>query len=126
MFSATASQRSSSSASSAATASIPTASSGIRPSRRIAANLARWPHDFWIRVHAGDALAALGDREGAEAHFGAAVGMADEADDFTGRSDAMERLTRLRRTSAQDARSQPMVRRHQRKVRSRAQRKRNR
>ena len=93
---------------------------------RIAANLARWPDDFWIRVHAGDALAALGDREGAEGHFGAAVGMADEADDFTGRSDAMERLTRLRRTSAQDARSQPMVRRHQRKVRSRAQRKRKR
>jgi len=93
---------------------------------RIAANLARWPDDFWIRVHAGDALAALGDREGAEGHFGAAVGIADEADDFTVRSDAMERLTRLRRTSAQDARSQPMVRRHQRKVRSRAQRKRKR
>jgi hypothetical protein len=93
---------------------------------RIAANLARWPDYFWIRVHAGDALAALGDREGAEGHFGAAVGMADEADDFTGRSDAMERLTRLWRTSAQDARSQPMVRRHQRKVRSRAQRKRKR
>jgi len=92
---------------------------------QIDANLARWPDDFWTRVHAGDALAALGDREGAEGHFSAAVEMADEADDFTGRSDAMKRLTRLRRASAQDTPSQPMVRR-QRKTRSRAQRKRKR
>ncbi len=93
---------------------------------RVAENLARWPDDFWIRVHAGDALAALGDREGAEGHFSAAVDMADKADDFTGRSDATKRLMRLRRTSAQDTPSQPMVRRHQRKARSRAQRKRKR
>jgi hypothetical protein len=93
---------------------------------RIDANLTRWPGDFWIRVHAGDALAVLGDREGAEAHFSVAADMADEADDFIGRSDAMERLMRLRRTPARDARSQPMVRRHQRKARSRVQRKRKR
>ncbi|HUY49807.1 MAG TPA: hypothetical protein VMV92_29510 [Streptosporangiaceae bacterium] len=91
---------------------------------RAAENLARWPDDYWIRVHAGDALAALGDREGAEGHFSAAVDMADEADDFTGRSDATKRLMGLRRSSAQDTPSQPMVRRHQRKARSRAQRKR--
>jgi len=63
---------------------------------QVAANLARWPGGFWIRVHAGDGLAALGDREEAEGHFSAAGDMAGEADDFTGRSDAMKRLMRLR------------------------------
>lgn len=91
---------------------------------RVAANVARWPGDFWIRVHAGDALARLGDREGAAGHFSAAAEMADDADDFTGRSDAMARLMRLRRSSAQDTPGQPMVRRQQRKARSRAQRRR--
>lgn len=91
---------------------------------RVAENLARWPDDFWIRVHAGDALAALGDRQGAEGHFSAAVDMANEADDFIGRSDVTKRLLRLRRTMAQDTPGQPVVRRQQRKARSRAQRKR--
>ncbi len=63
---------------------------------RVAAMLARWPDDFWCRVHAGDALAALDDQDGAEAHFAAAVQMADDADDFAARSDAMERILELR------------------------------
>jgi hypothetical protein len=93
---------------------------------QVAANLACWPGDFWVRVQAGDALAALGDQEGAERHFRAAADMAGEADDFIGRSDAMQRLMRLRHTSAQDRRSQPVIRRHQPKARSRAQRRRKR
>ncbi len=91
---------------------------------QVAANLARWPDDFWVGVHAGDALAALGDREGAEGHFSAAVDMAGEADDFAGRSDAMQRLLRLRHTLAQERPGQPMARRQQPKARSRAQRRR--
>jgi tetratricopeptide (TPR) repeat protein len=90
---------------------------------RIAANLARWPDDLWIRVHAGDALAALGDREGAEAHFGAALEMAEQANDFAGRSDVVEWLRRIGRPSLQDERGLPVVQRHQsRPRRSRAQR----
>lgn len=88
---------------------------------RIAANLAYWPDNFWTRVHAGDALAALGDREGAEAHFRAALDMAEQADDFAGRSDVMERLMRLG-ASGRDTGGRDTVR-HQRRVRSRAQRK---
>jgi hypothetical protein len=64
---------------------------------KIEDNLARWPSDFWIRMHAGDALLALDDREGAAAHFHAAVDLAEETGDFEGRSDAIERLHRLER-----------------------------
>jgi tetratricopeptide (TPR) repeat protein len=66
---------------------------------RVEANLARWPDDFWIRMHAGDALAALGDRDAAVAHFEAAVDMADESDDFEARSDATERLRQINQQS---------------------------
>ena len=59
---------------------------------RIAANLIRWPHDVWIRVHAGDALVALGDPEGAAAHFEAALRMADESDDLGATSEVIDRL----------------------------------
>jgi hypothetical protein len=91
---------------------------------RITANLASWPDDLWVRVHAGDALAALGDREGAVAHFGAAFEMAERADDFAGRSDVAERLSRIDRASPQDVRGRPTAQRHQRRAkRSRAQRK---
>jgi hypothetical protein len=64
---------------------------------KIEGNLTRWPDDFWIRVHAGDALLALGDPAGAAAHFHAAVDLAEQADDFEARSDAMQRLHRLER-----------------------------
>ena len=64
---------------------------------RIEANVARWPDEPWVRVHAGDALQELGDADGAEAHFLAALAIADEADDFELRSDVFDRLAELRR-----------------------------
>ncbi len=64
---------------------------------RIEANLARWPEQPWVRVHAGDALQELGDAEGAEAHFLAALEMAEEADDFELRADVFDRLAALGR-----------------------------
>lgn len=80
---------------------------------RVAALLARWPDEFWCRVHVGDALAALGDLAGAEAHYAAAVQMADDADDFAARSDAMERILDLRGQGV--AARQPRPRRGQRR-----------
>ena len=64
---------------------------------KIADNLAAWPDDFWVRVHAGDALVELDDFDGAEVHFVAALEMADDADGFQSLSDANERLAELRR-----------------------------
>jgi hypothetical protein len=81
---------------------------------RLAALLERWPDDFWCRVHAGDALAALGDIDGAAAHFVIAQRMAEDADDFEARSDAVERLSRLRRLSqAGSGPEPPRPERHQ-------------
>ena len=60
--------------------------------QRIAAALARWPDEPWIRVHAGEALSALGDLQGAEEHFGAALRMTDASDDFEARADMLRRL----------------------------------
>src|ERR1700683_4077482 len=62
---------------------------------RVAAHLARWPDDFWVRINAGDALAALGDIAGAEAHFRAAADLADADDYVIGRSPAMARSADL-------------------------------
>jgi hypothetical protein len=98
-------------------------------SDRIATNLARWPDDFWVRVHAGDALAALGDLDGATAHFEIAVTMADAADDFEARADAVDRLRRVsHRTANEHNRSKDQRRQPRRKLsksqrKSRAQRK---
>jgi hypothetical protein len=64
---------------------------------QIAANLAAWPDDFWVRVHAGDALEMLGDPGGARAHFEAARTMADRPADFEERAAAVERLLQLSR-----------------------------
>jgi hypothetical protein len=80
---------------------------------RVASMLARWPDNFWCRVHAGDALAALGDLDGAEAHFATAVRMAEDAEDFASDSDAAERLRELRRRES--AESEPAPRRGQRR-----------
>jgi hypothetical protein len=103
---------------------------------RVAANIARWPDDFWVRVHAGDALAALGDAVGAEAHFRAAVEIADAGEDLIGRADAIERIADLRgergnaggsQLARAQAQAQASVVRHQRrKTPSRAKRKRKR
>ena len=40
-----------------------------RARARVEFNLARWPDDFWVRLHAGDALAVLGDIDAATVHF---------------------------------------------------------
>ncbi|MCE7007049.1 hypothetical protein LWC34_30090 [Kibdelosporangium philippinense] len=94
---------------------------------RIEAGLARWPDDFWIRMHAGDALAALGDLDGAEAHFSTALGMAEQADDVDTRYDALQRLTRIGRRTSQDERCQRGGQRRQpRRKLSKSQRKRKR
>ena len=66
---------------------------------RITENLTRWPDDFWIRLHAGDALAILGDVDGAETHFRAALALAEQANDLELRYDATERLSRLQEPS---------------------------
>jgi thioredoxin-like negative regulator of GroEL len=70
------------------------------PPPRIAANLARWPHDLWVRVHAGDALVALGEPEGAARHFKAALRMAEESDDFEATAEVIDRLRTATRRSA--------------------------
>ena len=67
---------------------------------RIAINLARWPHDLWVRTHAGDTLVALGDPEGAAEHFEAALRMAEESDDFEATAEVIHRLTKATRRSA--------------------------
>jgi hypothetical protein len=64
---------------------------------QIAANLAAWPEDFWVRIHAGDALEVLGDPGGARAHFEAARAIADRPADFAERAAAAERLLQLSR-----------------------------
>jgi thioredoxin-like negative regulator of GroEL len=74
---------------------------------RIESNLARWPDDFWIRLQAGDALAVLGDLDGAAAHFHAALRMADDTDDFEARADAVERLSRIGQGSPNKQRRPP-------------------
>lgn len=72
---------------------------------RLAALLARWPDDLWCRMHAGDALAALGDVDEAASQYTIAKQMAEDTDDFEGRSDAVERLVRLERRGQGRARS---------------------
>jgi hypothetical protein len=89
---------------------------------RIEANLARWPDDVWIRIHAGDALAALDDLDSAAAHFDAAVTMAEDADDFDARSAAIQRLRRISRHHPSDRRPTSQPRRQPRRS-SRSQRK---
>lgn len=94
---------------------------------RIAANLTRWPDDFSVRVHAGDALAALGDLDGAEAHFQTAVEMAGAADDFEQQGDAISRLQQLsRRRRPHESERANEQRRRQPRKQSRSQRKRRR
>jgi hypothetical protein len=74
---------------------------------RVEANLTRWPDDFWIRMHAGDALAVLGDRDAAAAQFEAALNIAEKSDDFEARSDAVERLSQLGEYSPTQRRRPP-------------------
>ncbi|MPY81063.1 MAG: hypothetical protein GEV04_22060 [Actinophytocola sp.] len=92
---------------------------------RIDANLARWPDDLWVRVHAGDALATLGDRKGAEEHFGAAMRMADESDDNDAIAEITHRVRMATRQRPAGERGHPTSQRRQPKRKlSKAQRKR--
>ena len=88
----------------------------------IEANLARWPADVWIRIHAGDAFAALDDLNSAAAHFNAAVTMAENDNDFDARSAAIQRLRRIGRDHPSDRRPTSQPRRQPRRS-SRSQRK---
>jgi len=65
--------------------------------QRIAAMLSRWPDELWVRVHAGDALQALDDDDGAEVHFLAALEMTERAHDRDSRGIVADRLTSLGR-----------------------------
>jgi predicted Zn-dependent protease len=89
---------------------------------RIEANLTRWPDDFWTRVLAGDALLALGDLDGAKAHFEAAVEIADDTDDFESRHEAVRRLRKLSRLTSQEDHPRGQRRQPKRKL-SKSQRK---
>jgi len=97
---------------------------GEQARARIAANLERWPADVWVRMHAGDALAALGDLEGAASYFEAARILADETDDFEAAADALERLRRITRSTQRTRPATAARRGRQPSRRPRAQRKR--
>jgi predicted negative regulator of RcsB-dependent stress response len=93
---------------------------------QIAANLAAWADDFWVRVNAGDALEALGDLDGARSHFEAARAMAGRPADFIERAAAANRLLQLSRKERL-AGGEPKVQRVQRTGKaSRSKRKRGR
>lgn len=89
---------------------------------KIESNLTRWPDDFWIRVHAGDALAALGDADAGEGHFAAALEMAEAADDFEARYEAVMRLRQLKHDGQPDVHQPTGQRRQPKRKRSRSQR----
>lgn len=91
----------------------------------VAANLARWPDSFLVRLHAGDALLALGDLDGAGAHFDSALRMADDDDDFESKYNVTERLQQINRAIRQVEPGRSTGQRRQpRRKRSRSQRKR--
>jgi hypothetical protein len=98
-----------------------------RARARVEFNLARWPDDFWVRLHAGDALAVLGDIDAATVHFEVALDMADDTDDFEARSYAVKRLQQVgRRTPRSTAGGRPGQNRRAAKGRGRSRRKRKR
>ena len=74
---------------------------------KIEENVTRWLDDCWIRIHAGDALLALGDPAGAATHYQAAVDLAEQDDDFEARSDAIRRLERLNRPERRGSKPEP-------------------
>lgn len=66
-------------------------------------NLTRWPDDITVRMRAGECLAILGDLDGATAQFGAALDLADAADDFEARAEAAGKLRRIERRRARES-----------------------
>jgi hypothetical protein len=61
-------------------------------------------------------LLALGDLDGAKAHFEIAVEIADDADDFEVRYDAVRRLRKLSRLTSQEDRPRGQRRQPKRKL----------
>jgi thioredoxin-like negative regulator of GroEL len=88
---------------------------------KVAENVRHWPDDVRVRMLAGDALAALGDTEGALAHLRVAAPLAEQAKDYEAIGDLTTRIIRLTRPVAGEsaARRQPRSRpgRSQRKGR---------
>jgi hypothetical protein len=79
---------------------------------RVAENLALWPDDVWVRVHAGDALAALDDLDAATAHFEAARDLASSLRDTDARF-IVERRLRDALRAAGGSPPPPVQQRHQ-------------
>jgi hypothetical protein len=88
---------------------------------KVEANLTQWPDDFWIRMHAGDALELLGDTEGALAHFEAARQLAVASKSFEDRRDAAERIRAIDGSAAR-AEKVTVTRQQQRGKKSKARR----
>jgi len=92
---------------------------------RVGLNVSRWPDDFSVRLQAGEALAVIGDLNGAAAQFEAALGVADQADDFVARAAAMDQIRRLERRRTRESGSSPRAQRRQQPTKpSRSQRRR--
>ena len=64
---------------------------------KVAENVERWPGDVRARILAGDALAVLGDTEGALAHLQVALPLAEQAKDDKAIGDLSTRILRLTR-----------------------------
>ena len=64
---------------------------------KVAENVERWPGDVRARILAGDALAVLGDAEGALAHLQVALPLAEQAKDYKAIGDLSTRIIRLTR-----------------------------
>jgi tetratricopeptide (TPR) repeat protein len=71
---------------------------------KIEENVTRLPDDCWIRIHAGDALLALGDPVGAATHYQTAVDLAEQDDEVEARYDAIRRLQRVERLNRPERR----------------------
>jgi len=92
---------------------------------RVELNVSRWPDDFPVRLQAGEALAVIGDLDGAAAQFEAALGVASQANDFVARAEAMDQIRKLeRRRSRESGRSPGAQRRQQPSKPSRSKRRR--
>ena len=92
---------------------------------RIATNLARWPHDLWTHVHAGETFTAIADLKAAEEHFDAAMRMADASGDADAMADVVDRIRMATWQATAGERTHPAGQRRQPKRKlSKTQRKR--
>jgi hypothetical protein len=80
---------------------------------KVTENLSRWPHDFWVRIRAGETLQRLEDRDGALGNFRFAQRLALEGKDFRGRDVA---ALRIRNITGADEVVRPLTERHPRRV----------